>query len=134
MAIKATTVEKPRRIFRFEHRSEPLLPRAAFVSRLAASLAIGGSVILFSLLIGMAGYRYTEQLSWIDAYLHAAMILSGMGPLASPQTFIGKLFAGTYALYSGFIILLAAAIMFAPVFHRFLHRFHLDEDAARGKQ
>jgi len=133
MAIKVAAIDRRKRIFHFEHRSEPLLPRAAFVSRVAWSVAIGGAVILSSLLIGMIGYRYTEGLEWIDAYVNAAMILSGMGPLAQPQSLAGKLFAGTYALYSGFIILLAAGIVFAPVFHRFLHRFHLDENAARDK-
>src|SRR5208282_3049842 len=113
MAIELAAIDRRKRIFQFEHRYEPLLPRAAFVSRLAWSLAIGGAVIVSSLLVGMAGYRYTEGLQWIDAYINDAMILSGMGPLAQPQTVAGKLFAGTYALYSGFIILLAAGIVFA---------------------
>jgi hypothetical protein len=98
------------------------------------ALAVGGAVVLFSLFVGMAGYRYFEDMGWLDAYLNAAMILSGMGPLASPKTDAGKFFAGTYALYSGFVILLAAGIVFAPIFHRFIHRFHLDEHAAqKGK-
>lgn len=111
----------------FEHRGAPLVPRTVFLSRLALSLAAGFSVILFSLAWGMAGYRYFEGQAWIDAFVNAAMLLSGMGPLASPQTFAGKLFAGVYALYSGFVVLIAAAIAFAPVIHRFLHRFHLEE-------
>jgi hypothetical protein len=131
MAIKVATVEKPKLGFHFERRNEPLLPRAEFVSRVARALMVGGAVVLFSLAIGMAGYRYLENMGWLDAYLNASMILSGMGPLAQPKTDIGKFFAGTYALYSGFVILLAAGIVFAPIFHRFLHRFHLDKAAAR---
>ena len=96
-----------------------------FLSRLVISLAAGFAVILFSLGVGMAGYRYFEGLPWIDAFVNAAMLLSGMGPLASPQTSAGKIFAGIYALYSGFVVLIAAGIAFAPVIHRFLHRFHL---------
>ena len=109
----------------FEHRSAPLLPKAVFYRRLALSLAAGSAVILFSLACGMAGYRVFEGLPWIDAFVNAAMLLSGMGPLASPQTSAGKIFAGVYALYSGFVVLIAAGIAFAPVIHRFLHRFHL---------
>lgn len=111
----------------FEHRSKPLVPRIVFFYRLALSLAAGLAVILFSLACGMAGYRVFEGLSWIDAFVNAAMLLSGMGPLASPQTTGGKIFAGVYALYSGFVVLIAAAIAFAPIIHRFLHRFHLEQ-------
>ena len=54
------------------------------------------------------------------------MILSGMGPVNELHTESGKLFAGTYALYSGFTILIIISIVLAPVVRRFLHRFHLD--------
>ncbi len=109
----------------FERHTAPLAALSVFLSRLVLSLAAGFAVILFSLGLGMAGYRYFEGLSWIDAFVNAAMLLSGMGPLASPQTSAGKIFAGIYALYSGFVVLIAAGIAFAPVIHRFLHRFHL---------
>lgn len=115
----------PRR-WRFEHRSQPLLPASAFASRMVWSLAAGAALILVSLAAGMAGYAHFEGLASIDAFVNAAMILSGMGPLAQPQSVGGKLFAGFYALYSGFVILLAAGIAFAPIVHRFMHRFHLE--------
>ena len=121
----------PKRILGFEHHTEPMLPRAAFVSRMTLSLAAGGFIVLVSLAAGMWGYWFFEGLAWIDAFVNAAMILSGMGPLAQPQSTGGKLCAGLYALYSGFLILLAAGVAFAPLVHRFLHRFHLDEDSAR---
>ena len=116
------------RRWRFEHQSQPLLPASAFVSRMIWSLVAGAAIVVVSLGVGMAGYWHFEGLSWIDAFVNAAMILSGMGPLANPQTYGGKLFAGLYALYSGFVILLAAGIAFAPIVHRFLHRFHIDEE------
>jgi vacuolar-type H+-ATPase subunit I/STV1 len=111
----------------FEHRTAPLLTRRLFYHRLAASIAIGFAIVLFSLAWGMIGYRMLEGLRWIDAFVNAAMLLSGMGPLHDPSTDAGKIFAGIYALYSGFIVLIAAAVAFAPVFHRFLHRFHLEQ-------
>ena len=77
----------------------------------------------------MAGYRCFEGLPWVDGFLNATMLLGGMGPVESPRTEAGKLFAGCYALYSGLIFLVAAAIILAPVFHRILHKLHWDEGA-----
>ena len=115
------------RVKRFERRHEPLAPRRHYVLRLVRSVAWGFAFIAVSLFIGMAGYHVFERMSWLDAFLNASMLLAGMGPLASPLTDAGKLFAGLYALYSGFAVLIGAAIIFAPVIHRALHRFHLEE-------
>jgi hypothetical protein len=119
----------------YEHRSEPLLPRSAFFKRLAAHAAIASGVVLGSLLIGVLGYHFLESLVWIDALVNAAMILGGMGPVDALHTDAGKLFAAFYALYSGMVFLVAVGIIFAPVFHRILHHFHLEidkEDAGNG--
>jgi len=112
----------------FEHRSEPLLHWPAFVRRLMVSSTLGLLLIILSLAAGMGGYHYCEGLTWLDAFTNAAMILSGMGPLAQPQTRGGKLFAGFYALYSGLAVIVIIGIIFAPVIHRFLHKFHLEID------
>lgn len=111
----------------YEHRSQPLLRWPKFLRRLARSLVLGASLILGSLLVGMAGYHYYEGLGWLDSYINAAMILSGMGPLFNPVTNAGKVFAGTYALYSGIAVLAIAGVVFAPVVHRFLHALHADQ-------
>jgi len=79
----------------------------------------------------MLGYHWLEGMPWIDAFANAAMILSGMGPLEPLKTNGGKLFAGLYAIYSGLAVILIAGVVFAPVVHRFLHRFHLDPDARK---
>ena len=113
----------------FEPRKMPLLPRPAFYVRVARSLALAFAVVLVSLGIGMAGYHGIEGLSWLDAFLNAAMILSGMGPVAPMQTSAGKLFAGCYALFSGLALITTVAVVFAPLFHRFLHKFHMDADS-----
>ena len=113
---------------------DQLLPRSVFFHRLLRNFAIGIVIILVSLSIGMCGYHYIEGIAWVDAYLDAAMILSGMGPVSTLHTTTGKLFAGTYALYSGFAILLIAGIMLAPIVRRFLHKFHLDLESARKAQ
>ena len=82
---------------------------------------------MVSLAAGMVGYHGLERLSWLDSFLNAAMLLGGMGPLAAPQTYAGKLFAGCYALYCGLVVIAVAGIVLVPVAHRILHRFHLEE-------
>ncbi|HTY04189.1 MAG TPA: hypothetical protein VMC81_10715 [Rhodocyclaceae bacterium] len=79
-----------------------------------------------SLAIGMIGYVVTEGFGWLDAFLNAAMLLGGMGPVNAPQTDAGKLFAGAYALYAGLVFIVTAAIIVTPVLHRVLHTFHWD--------
>src|ERR1039457_6546292 len=112
----------------FEPRRKPLLPRRAFYARVARSLALAFAIVLVSLGIGMTGYHVFENLPWLDAFLNAAMILSGMGPVAPMQTTAGKFFAGCYALFSGLALITTLAVIFAPLFHRFLHKFHFDAD------
>ena len=86
-------------------------------------------MVAVSLGIGMAGYGWFERMSPLEAFLNSAMLLGGMGPVDNPKTAAGKLFAGLYALYAGLVFLFAAGIMVAPVVHRTLHRFHLDDDS-----
>ena len=89
--------------------------------------AVSFGLVLASLSIGVLGYHTLEGLAWIDALLNASMILGGMGPVDTLRTPGGKLFASLYALYSGLVLLVAAGILFAPIIHRALHRFHLEE-------
>ena len=110
----------------YEHRNDPMLPRLAFIRRLASHAGIAAAVVLGSLGIGILGYHFIEGLAWIDALANAAMILGGMGPVDPLHSNPGKLFASFYALYSGIVFLVAVGIIFAPVFHRILHRFHLE--------
>src|SRR4026207_612774 len=112
-------------IIMFEHHSEPLATPAAFAQRMLRYSLVTAGIILFSLAIGILGYHYLESLSWIDSLLNASMILGGMGPVNPLQTNAGKIFASFYALYSGIILLASVGILVTPIFHRFMHRFHL---------
>lgn len=103
-----------------------ILKTSFFISRIARHTAWAFVIILISLLIGMYGYHFFEKMPWVDAYENAAMILSGMGPAEELKTEGGKIFAGTYALFSGIIFLFVMAIIFAPIFKRFLHKFHME--------
>jgi hypothetical protein len=110
----------------FEKRHQPLASKHKFAKRLIRCIVFGWIAIAIALYIGMLGYHVFEKMPWIDAFANASMILSGMGPFAPLTTTEGKLFAGFYALFSGLAFILIMAVTFAPVFHRFLHKFHLD--------
>jgi hypothetical protein len=115
----------------YERRMQALASREVYRRRLITSGSVGVALVCASLAVGMAGYAFFEHIGIVDAFLNASMILSGMGPLLNPSSVGGKLFAGVYALYSGFAVIAIAAIMFAPVVHRVMHRFHIEEaDAA----
>jgi hypothetical protein len=113
----------------YEHRTEPLLTRAQFAGRLLRHGAVAALAVGLSLAVGTVGYRVTAGLTWLDALLNAAMILTGMGPVAPLPNTAAKLFAMAYALYAGIVFLAVTGIMLAPVVHRLLHWLHLDKGA-----
>jgi len=113
----------------YEHRSEPLISMPAFIRRLAGHIVAGVVVLGGSVTAGMLGYMGLAGLSPVDAFLNASMILAGMGPVDPLPTDAAKVFAGTYALYSGIVFLIVVGIVAAPVVHRILHRLHLEADA-----
>jgi hypothetical protein len=111
----------------FEQRHHPLASKKVFYFRVVRNLLLGFSIIFLSLCIGMMGYSYFEGMDAVEAYENASMILSGMGPVEELKTDGGKLFAGTYALFSGVVFLIVIAIIIAPLAHRFFHRFLIKE-------
>lgn len=108
----------------FESHTQPIVPRAEFLKRLAASAGFGLAAIAGSLLVGMLGFREIEGMGWVDSFLNAAMLMGGEGPLDHPRNDAGKIFEGVYALYCGVAFISVAGIIFAPVVHRFLHKLH----------
>ncbi len=114
--------------FGLERRHQPVLPRGQFILRLGRWAGVAAGVVIVSLTVGTCAYHFLESLSWLDAFLNASMILGGMGPVNPIKTDAGKLFASFYALYSGLAILSVAGLILAPVVHRFLHKFHVDDD------
>ena len=111
---------------RYERKTDRLLTQREFASRLLGHLSIAAAVVGFSLGVGTAGYHFAAGLPWLDALLNAAMILAGMGQVDRLTTAAAKLFATTYALYSGLVFLVVAGILLAPVAHRVLHKLHLE--------
>lgn len=110
----------------FEHRSERRLSRRRFARRLLRHLLISAAIIAVSLAVGIVGYEHFEHLALRGAFLNAAMLLGGMGPIKTDLTPAGEVFAGFYALYSGLVFVVAAGVLLAPVVHRILHSVHCD--------
>ncbi|MCX6354217.1 MAG: hypothetical protein NTZ78_04850 [Candidatus Aureabacteria bacterium] len=111
----------------FERKHEKLAPVSIFFRRMAASLIMGGGLIAVVLFIGISGYHWIAGLGWVDSILEASMILGGMGPVNPLRTTGAKLFASGYALFSGLMFIALMGIILAPIVHRILHKFHIDE-------
>jgi hypothetical protein len=111
----------------YERRHEALAPRSVFVKRIIASLVVAFCLILVALLIGIGGYHFLAGFNWIDSLLEASMILGGMGPVNQLPNDGAKVFASIYALFSGLILIALMGIILAPVAHRVMHKFHVDE-------
>jgi hypothetical protein len=76
-----------------------------------------------TLLLGMALYHWVEGLPWSSAFLNAAMLLGGMGPVDPLRTEAGRWLAGLYALFAGVVFLVVAGVMLAPVIHHVLEHW-----------
>lgn len=100
--------------------------RAKFVTHLRFNVLLATALLGVSLLIGMVGYHWLAPMGWIDAFLNAAMLLGGMGPVEPLANDAAKLFAGAYAIYCGVVFIATAGLVLAPVGSHILHRFHLD--------
>jgi hypothetical protein len=126
----ARSGEKMRRLLHYEKSGQPLAPKARFRSRLLTNIGLGAVIVAVTLMIGMAGYAGLEGMSAVDAFVNSAMILSGMGPIGALKSDAGKIFAGVYAIFCGLLIFAVAGLILAPVFHRVLHKFHVEDDAS----
>lgn len=111
----------------FESKKQKLVSRKRFRSRILFAVYLDLMLLTVSLLIGVLGYHYFNNLSYVDSFVNASMILGGMGPVDPLVSSGAKIFAGIYALYSGIAFLTSFAIFIAPIYHRFLHKFHLEE-------
>jgi len=111
----------------YESKTQRPLARVIFARRLIVHTCIALGLIVVSIVLGMIGYHYLEHLPWLDAFLNASMLLGGMGPVNAPVTDTGKLFAGIFALYAGLVFIVTAALLFTPLLHRLMHRFHWDD-------
>lgn len=122
----------PRQLY--ESRTQPPLSRPRFVRRMGLHLGAVFALLALSLAIGMSGYMGFEHLSWQEAFVNAAMLLGGMGPVDNPKTDAGKIFAGLYALYAGLVFIISAGVLLAPLLHRMMHKFHWETGTETRKE
>ena len=120
-------VSRDESMLQFERRHERLIPVRLFVRRISRAVLLWLALTMAGLGIGMIGYAASEGMSGVDAFVNAAMILSGMGPVTELKTAGGKLFAGFYAIFSGLFVVIATGFVLAPILHRVLHSFHIEE-------
>ena len=112
----------------YEHRKQPVATKATFYQRVLKNIFIASLIMLLCILIGVAGYHYWGEASWIDSLHNAAMILSGMGPVIEIHPVSGKLFSSIYALFSGVVFITNVGIILAPAMHRLFHRLHVEDN------
>ena len=111
----------------YESRHTPPLTPKRFARRMTNHVGLAALLVGMSLLAGMWGYAHYEHLGWQDAFLNAAMLLGGEGPVETPRTNGGKLFAGLFALYAGVVFLIVVGLFLSPILHRIMHKFHWEE-------
>lgn len=115
-------------MLRFEHVSQKVVSRRVFRRRLALNALVALALIVAAIGVGMLGYMVLGHMNAVDAFESSAMILSGMGPVGDLDNAPAKIFAGIYAIVCGLLIFAIAGIVLAPIFHRILHRLHMQDD------
>ena len=126
---KSTKMAPKRNLFlpQYEHKSQPLASTSVYYRRVLSNLFKTLCILSASLMIGILGYKFLGPMSWIDALHNASMILSGMGPVVTIQTNVGKLFSSFYAIFSGVVFITSISILIAPTAHRFFHSMNLED-------
>ncbi len=112
----------------YEHKKQPLATKSQYYKRIGWNMLLSVLLLVVCLLIGVVGYHYTANASWLDAFHNASMILSGMGPVIEITTTSGKWFSSLYAIFSGIVFITNIGIVLAPAIHRFFHKLHVEND------
>ncbi|MBF0569849.1 MAG: hypothetical protein HQL18_03645 [Candidatus Omnitrophica bacterium] len=112
----------------FEHRHQPLLAQGKFIQRMCICALISVGMLAVTVFIGAVAYHSLEHLSWVDAFLNAVLVMTGLGLTVTLQSAAAKVFTSFYAILSAIVFFSVLAILFAPLIHRAFHRFHLDLD------
>ncbi len=119
---------KENKKMKLENRKQKVTPLSHFLFRVGRYGLFAFCLIVFSVLLGTVGYHHFGQISWLDSFHMACMILTGMGPVVEMTSSNAKIFSSMYALYSGVAFLSITAVFFAPIIHRLLHILHIEQD------
>jgi len=117
-----------RKRLKFESKKQGIAPLSKFLARLGRYGLFALMVVFISVAIGTIGYRLSGDLTWLDSFHMACMILTGMGPVVVLEDPAAKIFSSFYALYSGIAFLSITTVFLAPIIHRVLHILHVESD------
>lgn len=112
----------------YESKNDPLIPVHHFARRMVIHVLYALLVLVITVLIGFAAHLWLESISWHEAILNTALIVGGIGPYIVPETATGKLFFALYSMFVGLVFVGTIGIILAPIAHRIIHKFHLDEE------
>jgi hypothetical protein len=113
---------------KLERKNQQVATFPRFMARIGKYVLLSLAVITFSMAIGTIGYHYIADISWLDGFHMAALILTGMGPVVEMTTPAAKIFSSFYALYSGVAFLSLTAVFMTPIIHRVLHIIHVEDE------
>ena len=112
----------------FERYHEPLISTVQFRLRIMRCVFVSVLLTILTVSMGVVAYHFWEHLSWLDSTVNAVCVMTGIGLTVTLQTTAVKIFTCFYAILSAIMFFSVLAILLSPLFHRFLHRFHLDLD------
>lgn len=95
---------------KLEHRRQKLASLPHFIFRMGRYGLFALGLITISVLGGTIGYHFLDNISWLDGFHMACMILTGMGPVVDMTSPTAKVFSSIYALYSGVAFLSITAV------------------------
>ena len=81
---------------KLENRKQKVAPLPHFLFRLGRYGLFALGLIVFSGLLGTVGYPHFGQISWLDSFHMACMILTGMGPIVEMTSSNAKLFSSLF--------------------------------------
>ncbi|MDX1296789.1 MAG: hypothetical protein R3260_00900 [Pseudomonas sp.] len=111
----------------YESKSSPLIDKRAFRRRMSLHVLAAFALVVITLVLGVAGHVYFDDMP-LDAALVASVTLtSGLGLSVIPESTSGKLFTSLFGIFSGYVYIATSTIVIAPILHRLLHKFHLDQ-------
>lgn len=112
----------------YETKNQPLLPARHFTRRMLMHLLYALLLMLATVLIGVLAHLWLEPITWHDAVLNTALIVGGIGPYIVPESIAGKVFLAAYGMFIGLVFVATLGLILAPLAHRIIHKFHLDDE------
>ncbi len=111
----------------YERKSKPLIDRNAFKKRILLHVLAAFILVVLTLALGVAGHVYFDNMEPIAAFVASITLASGLGLSILPESTSGQLFTSLYGIFSGYVYIATSTIVLAPIIHRIMHKFHLDE-------